>query len=76
MNDNNILVTNIIIATLVFGLFIGFAGFRIRKAIINLRLPDLGRMSKIKNRLDIICSGIFLASSLIFYVLFIFNIVY
>jgi uncharacterized membrane protein HdeD (DUF308 family) len=67
-------LTSILIATIISGLFIGSAIFRIRNAVIVLRNKEISKTIKIKNKLDIICSSIFLFGSLVTYMIFIFNV--
>lgn len=67
-------ITSIIMVAIVFGIFITGASLRIRNSWIALHTPNQSKNYIWYKRIDLMFSSIFLLASLIFLVIFIFNV--
>jgi hypothetical protein len=67
-------LTSIVLVTVVFGFFILAASIRIRNSWKMLHSNNTSKPWRILRKVDLVFSGIFLAASIAFYMIFILNI--
>ena len=72
--DSSRILTTIILATAIFGLFILSATLRIRKSWKAVHNAGKSKGYKAIKVLDLLFSGIFLVASIVFYSIFVINI--